>query len=126
MSISTPTVILIDRDEAVRSAMKFAFELDGLRVETYATGEAAFFETFPRTGCLVVDQDLEDQTGMELIQDLRRRRIDMPAILIATNPGRSVRRAAAIDGVPVVEKPILSDALLNAVRSTLAVPKSRQ
>ena len=44
----------------------------------------------------------------------------MPAVLITTNPRANLSLRAATAGVPIIEKPLLTDALLSAVRSALA------
>jgi hypothetical protein len=44
----------------------------------------------------------------------------MPAVLITTNPRPHLRARAAAAGVPIIEKPLLTDGLLSAVRSALA------
>lgn len=112
-------IILIDRDEAVRNAIQFAFGLEGLGVAVYAAGEAATPESLAAARCLIVDQDLDRQPGLDLIQDLRRRGVKAPAILLATNPGRLLRKAAKAAHVCLVEKPLLSDLLLERVRAAL-------
>ena len=81
--------------------------------------EAAASARLPSQGCLVVDYDLPGMNGLQLLRSLRARRVDLPAILITTQPKRAVRLEAAAAGVPIVEKPLLSDALLESVQHAL-------
>jgi hypothetical protein len=46
--------------------------------------------------------------------------VGLPAILITTNPRTALRNRAAAAGVPIVEKPLLTDALLTTVHNALA------
>jgi two-component system, LuxR family, response regulator FixJ len=57
--------------------------------------------------------------GLDLLVELRRREVDLPAILITTHPSSEVRRRAALAGVTLIEKPLLSDTLFQAIRATL-------
>lgn len=113
------TIVLVDDDAAVRSALTFAFELEGFRVEAHASGEALTAGELPSQGCMVLDYELPGMNGLDLLQVLRDRAVKLPAVLITTQPKRSVRIAAAAAGVPIVEKPLLSDALLESVQLAL-------
>lgn len=111
-----PTVILVDDDAAVRESLQFAFELEGYLVEAHACAETLTGpRAFPSEGCLVLDYGLPGMDGLTLLKTLRARHIDLPAVLITTQPKRSLREAAHQAGVPIIEKPLLSDALLRAV-----------
>ena len=114
-------VIVIDNDDAVLASLRFSLELEGFPVESYRTGgELLARAALPGSGCLVVDYNLPDMTGIELVDSLRRARVRLPAILITTNPSARLRRRAAQAGVPIVEKPLLGNALLDAIDAALA------
>lgn len=116
------TVFIIDDDEAVRAALKFSLEIDGHIVEVHESGEALVQRAeSPMTGCLVLEHALPGMNGLQLVQELRRRHVDLPAILVTTQPSRAVRAQAAAAGVPIVEKPLLTDALLVTVEEALAL-----
>ncbi len=117
-----PLVVLVEGDLAVTHAIEFAFGLEGLRVRSYPTGAAVLAsEQARRAGCLILDFELPDMDGLELLARLRADGVATSAILIVTNPGRTLRERARIAGVPIVEKPLLNDGLLDAVRQALAV-----
>jgi two-component system, LuxR family, response regulator FixJ len=121
ISAQGPVVIVVDDDPAVLGALKFALELEGFRIAAYRSGSELLAEpVFPTTGCLVIDYKLPEMDGLSLIADLRKRGFRLPAILITTNPTRSLRRRAAAVAAPIVEKPLFGDALSNAVWSILA------
>lgn len=119
---SRPVVILVDDDPAVTHAVQFSFDLEGLDVRRYRDGESLLADgPWPVASCcLVLDQNLPGLDGLSLLDRLRLQGVRLPAILITTNPRAAVRERAGSAGVPIIEKPLLTDALLTAVRGALA------
>ncbi|MGH7024395.1 MAG: response regulator [Caulobacteraceae bacterium] len=117
---SPAILIVVDDDQAVLEALKFAFEVDGYSVQPYSDGESLLKEeTFPDMACLVVDYKLPRLNGLQIIDRLRRRGVTLPAVLITT-PTPGVLASAKAAGVPVVGKPLLTTALIDTVRRLLA------
>ncbi len=118
---SRPTVILVDDDPAVAHAVQFSFDLEGLDVRKFTDAESLLASgPLPDKGCLVIDYQLPGVDGLVLLERLRENGVRMPAVLITTNPRPHLRARAAAAGVPIIEKPLLTDGLLSAVRSALA------
>lgn len=113
-------VVLVDDDPALLQALVFAFETDGYRVASYASGEALLAAIPPMAGCFVVDQNLPGLAGIELIERLRADGEQAPALLITTHPTRAVRTRAMGAGVEIVEKPLMGDALGRRVERLFA------
>lgn len=112
-------LILVDDDPAVLSALKFSLEVEGYNVRAYADAESLLAErNFPFFGCLILDYRLPGMNGLQLLRELRRRRVTLPAVLITT-PEPKVLAEAAAAGVPVVGKPLLSSALLDTIGEIL-------
>lgn len=119
---AAPVILIADADAALRAALAFTFELEGFRVESYADAAALRAATLPARGCLIVDHALSGGHGLALLRELRSRRPDLHAILIATHPRPAVRAAAARAGIPIVEKPLMGNALAECVQSKLGQP----
>ncbi len=116
-------LLLVDDDPAVRTALKFALELDGYEVETFPDAESlAACPRLPADGCLVVDLQLPGMDGLELVEVLRRRAVRLPALLITTHPTAIVRSRAQAAGVDIVEKPLLAETLGEALNRVLSAP----
>lgn len=116
-----PRVLLVDDDAALRAALQFALQLDGLSVETFASAEDLLERAdVTGVGCLVLDQNLPGMTGLDLLAVLRHGEVTTPALLITTHPAASLRRRAAAADVEIVEKPLLSDALSRSVLNLVA------
>ena len=119
-SAPPPTLLLVDDDVALRSALKFALELDGYRVQTFASGEALLAADLPaRNVCLVVDENLPGMGGLDSVGALRARSQDLPALLITSHPGPELRRRAGRMRVPIIEKPLIDDLLIRNIRWAL-------
>jgi FixJ family two-component response regulator len=115
-----PLVIVVDDDASVRSALQFALELEGFNVDVCESGEALLDRSLPETrACLVLDERLQGMSGLEALCLLRRRKVNLPAILITSTPRPQLRMAAKAAGVPIVEKPLIGDGLLAAIRIAL-------
>src|SRR5258708_33679034 len=108
---------IVDDDPAVRNSLKFSLEIDGFVVRTYGNAEALLSESeLSQFSCLVVDQNMPGTSGLDLVAKLRHRQIFVPVILITSHPPRVLIARANEAGVPIVEKPLLGNALLEEIR----------
>jgi len=115
-------VIVLDDDPAVRNSLKFSLEIEGFIVHAHATPADLLNDTdLERCKCLIVDQNMPDIKGLDLVQILRQRHINAPAILITSHPSVALSRNAANAGVPIVEKPLLGNALLDKINDAIAL-----
>jgi FixJ family two-component response regulator len=113
-------VMVIDDDLAVRNSLEFSLEIEGLTVRSYATGaELLGAGDLDSCDCFVIDQKMPGMSGLDLISTLRDRHISAPAILITSQPSASVRERAEKADIPIVEKPLLGNALLDKIRDVV-------
>lgn len=113
-------VHIVDDDPAVCSSLKFALEVDGFSVQTYARSEEVLAAEISREGCMIVDYNLPGLNGLDLLRELDRRDVHLPSFLITSNPALHVRRRATAQGVAIIEKPLLGNQLAEAVRDSFA------
>ena len=120
VTLPTPTVIIVDDDAAVLGALKFALEFEGFAVRAYPTAEDTLDDAgLTDCACFIIDQKLPGLSGLELVAALRKRQIAAPAILITSHPAVMLQERAARAGVPIVEKPLLGNVLLDRVRDAV-------
>lgn len=106
------SVLVVEDDPAVCGAVAFALRAEGYQVTTCARSDEAMALALEEPpACLVVDYLLPDMDGLALIGALRRRGVMPAAVLVTTNPDLQCRRRAAKANVPIVEKPLIGDAL---------------
>ncbi len=122
MSKECAVICIVDDDAAVRSALKFALELEGLRVRLYDGAQAMLGDhDLPLKGCLVIDYRMPGMDGLQLIDELRARDVRFPAIMITGRANKDLRRLAERSGVSsVLEKPLSDGMLVESIRSALA------
>ncbi len=122
MSTDTGPVIVVDDDDAVRQSLKFVLEIEGLQVRAYCDGAQLLAEpNMPTQGCLIVDYNMPGMNGIELVEHLRTRHVDLPAILMTGRISDHIRRKAGKAGFnQVIEKPLQDDSLVETIRTALA------
>ena len=112
-----PVIAVVDDDLAVCNSLKFSLELEGFIVRTYRSGtELLRSGDFGDCDCFVVDQRMPGMSGMELIALLREHKVATPAILVISQPNEALSLRAAKAAVPIVEKPFLSNTLVERIR----------
>jgi two-component system response regulator FixJ len=116
-SLSGLVVTVIDDDLAVRNALKFWLEIEGLTVRSYPSGaDLLSAGDLARCDCFVIDQKMPAMSGLDLIAQLRDRHFTAPAILLTSHPSVSLRERAEKADVPIMEKPLLENGLLDKIR----------
>jgi two-component system, LuxR family, response regulator FixJ len=114
-------VVIVDDDPAVCNALKFSLEIEGFDVRLYENGAQLLNDdAMADCSCLVVDERMPGIGGIDLIVELRQRNFASPTILMTSAPNTALARRAATINVPIVEKPLLTDALLDLIRSACA------
>jgi len=117
LSKPPPLVAVVDDDAAVCNSLKFALELEGFSVRTFGSGaELLGADDIGTCDCFVVDEKMPGMSGLEVIAEMRDRHISAPAILIISQPNTRVSARAAKSHVPIVEKPLLGNALVERIR----------
>jgi two-component system, LuxR family, response regulator FixJ len=117
-------VAVVDDDAAVRHALKFALEFEGLKVCLHESAQALLADAnLPRYGCLVIDYRMPDVDGLELVEVLRGKGIGVPVIMITGRANAGLRTRAGRAGInTVLEKPLSDGSLAAAIHSALGLP----
>lgn len=115
----SPSIVIVEDDASLQSALVFALEAEGFTVRAYSSGAPLVAEPV-RADCMVVDMRLPDMDGLSLIRRLRDRGVWAPAILTTTNPDDRTRRTAEAMGVQIVEKPLITGELRRSIDVLIA------
>jgi two-component system response regulator FixJ len=120
---ANPIVVVVDDDAAVRGSLKFALEIEGFAVRIYPKGDDLLGDLPLRDcACFIIDQKLPGMSGLDVVAELRKEHIAAPVILITSHPTTMLQERAARAGVPIVEKPLLGNTLIDRVRDAIAHP----
>jgi two-component system response regulator FixJ len=118
--IAGQEIFIVDDDAGVRRSLRALLESTHFVVRDYPSAKAFLAENIKAGGCLIVDIRMPEMSGLELQEEVVKRAIALPVIII-TGHGDvplAVRamRAGAID---FLEKPFDDEALFASVRRGL-------
>jgi two-component system response regulator FixJ len=116
-----PTVFIVDDETAIRSAIGLLVSTRGRGAEHFLAVKD-FLAKAPHVanGCLVVDLQMPGMNGVDLIEQLAERGIEIPAIVVTAYAEHAlIDRALAAGARQVFRKPFRDDELLNAIGDTL-------
>ena len=121
------SVAIIDDDEAVRDSLRLMLEASGYLVDVYETALQFLSQGNLNSGCLLVDVRMPGMSGLELQDELNRRQVSIP-VVIMTGHGEvqlavSAMKAGAVD---FIEKPFDEDRLLQSIARGLEVGRQSQ
>jgi CheY-like chemotaxis protein len=116
---SARSILVVDDDDDVRDSVRLLLEDEGYDVHTAADGREALalLRRIPLPGLALVDLRMPVMDGVELIHAIRRdaRLARLP--VLAFSAGSTL---APPPGVPLLQKPIGLQRLLDAIRSHTA------
>ena len=119
---SEPIVYVIDDDEAARDSLEFLLDCAGIRVRSFASADAFLKASPPLAGaCIVTDVRMPGRSGIELVEEMKRRGAVVPVIVITGHADVPLAIQAMHAGVAdFIEKPFDDEVMLAAIRKALA------
>lgn len=119
------TVFIVDDDQALRESLGWLLESAGIQFKGYATAQG-FLDQYKsdEAGCLLLDVRLPGLSGLDLQEELRRRGIP-PPIIIMTGHARVPIAIRALKGgaIDFIQKPFSDEALLKRVQEALELDR---
>jgi FixJ family two-component response regulator len=127
-TVSMPRVFVVDNDSSMRESLAWLLEAAGMSAETFETAEEFLASYRPdQPGCLVLDVRLPGMSGVILQEELVRREIKLPVIIITgyadVDTAVRVLKRGAFD---FIEKPLADDVLLDRIRQAMALDEYRR
>lgn len=125
---SKPTVFVVDNDEAVCDALGMLLRASGMRVETFLSA-VTFLDNYRpnRAGCLVLDIRMPGMSGLDLQDELHKRKISIPIVFLTGHGDVPMAvRALKKGAVDFIEKPHEEGRLVLAVLNALRVDEERR
>jgi two-component system response regulator FixJ len=115
------TVHIIEDDPAVRESLALLLNSAGLTTRIY-TSAREFLDAHPiPSGCMISDIRMPEMSGLELLEEMKNRRIQLPAIVMtAFADVPQAVKAMKLGAVDFIEKPFDDELMVSSVRSALA------
>ena len=117
----SPTIHLIDDDQAVRDSLALLIGTVGLRVQPWSDPQA-FLNTFDREaiGAIVLDVRMPGISGLAVLDTLVAQGVDQPVIMLTGHGTVDMcRRAFKAGAAEFLEKPVNDEALLEALQNAV-------
>jgi DNA-binding NarL/FixJ family response regulator len=124
MGNTSPVVIIIDDDQAVRDYARFILELEGMIVFEATDGNQGLAKASEHQPSLIItDLVMPDKEGIETIREIKERfpGCGIVAISGALNSQSYLSLASCLGAHCVVRKPFDRRQFLDAVRKALAL-----
>lgn len=116
-----PKVYVVDDDPAMRDSLRWLLESVDFSVQVFDSA-TAFLDGYggERPACLVLDVRMPGMSGLDLQDELVRRGVTIPMIMISAHGDVPVAvRALKSGAIDFIEKPFSDQLLLDRVRQAL-------
>ena len=125
---SEQIIHVVDDDEALRDSMTWMLEGNNYKVATYESAEAFLRVISPAmAGCVVLDVRMPGMNGLELFEELGRRRCTLPVVFITGHGDVPMAVSALKKGaVDFIEKPFSEADMLRLIEQCLTLERGNR
>jgi len=110
-------ILVVDDDDSVCRALARLLRSFGFDVTTFGSAAALLAAGVPAdTACLVADVRMPGMGGVELCEQLHAAGQELPTVFITAH-GTEDMRSLMLRRYPVLEKPVASDRLVQAIEA---------
>ena len=121
------TIFIVDDDAAIRDSLRMMLEVAGYTVRDFASAQSFLSDADLQGGCLIVDIRMPGMGGLELQEELVRRKANVPVIVITGHGDVPLAvRAMRAGAMDFVEKPFDSERMLQSVADALEAGQRAQ
>ena len=116
-------VSIVDDDGAVRDSLQALLESAGFEVRAFDTARKVLDDpTLAQSGCLVTDIRMPDMDGLTLQEELVRRQVRLPVIVVTGHGDVPLAvQAMKAGAMNFMEKPFDDDLLIDTIRRALSL-----
>lgn len=123
-----PYVRCVDDDEALLRSIEYFLNSSGIGCRCYTSGRDLLrLDPLFVGGCIVLDLKMPDMTGLQVFEELRKRRVDLPVLFFTAYGEIDTVVETMRDGAfHFVEKPLQPDKFLEIVKMALKESERRR
>ena len=116
-----PMIYIVDDEESVRKGLSRLLRSMGMPCRDFASAEQFLAELDPQQkSCVLLDITMPRLTGLQLQDELKKRKINLPIIAVSANDDADTSSQARQLGARFfLRKPVDDQALLDAIRWVL-------
>ena len=121
MSITNPTVFIVDDDSAIRDSLSLMIEQDNIAVQVFDSAESFLAAYQPECrSCAIVDIRMSGMDGIQLHKALLERNILLPIIFLTGHGDIPMSvHAMKAGAVDFLTKPVTREKLLTSIRAAI-------
>ncbi len=116
-----PLIRVVNDDQDFLDGLRFLLDAQGWRTAGYRSAQAFLTADAPSVpGCLVLDIRMPGMSGIELQEEIKRRGIDLPIIILTGHADiDSAVRTLKMGAVDFLQKPVSPQAFLESVEEAV-------
>ena len=121
MNATNAMVYIVDDDAGMRDSLALLLSLRGFSTQIFANAGDVLKAYQPDWhGCMLIDVRMPGMSGLELLQELRKRGCTVPVVIITAHGDVATARAALkAKAADFLEKPIDDDILIDVLRDAI-------
>lgn len=120
--MSDEHVFVVDDDADIRDSMRLLLEVAGFKVRNFTSAKQFLADEAAKQGCLIADIRMPDMSGLELQEEVARRHLDLPVIIMTGHGDVPLAvRAMKAGAIDFLEKPFDEEKMLASVRRALEI-----
>jgi len=121
------TIFIVDDDAAIRDSLRMMLEAAGYKVRDFASAQTFLSDADLQGGCLIVDIRMPGMGGLELQEELVKRKANIPVIVITGHGDVPLAvRAMRAGAADFVEKPFDEQRMLQSIADALEAGQRAQ
>jgi two-component system, LuxR family, response regulator FixJ len=122
ITVAEQSVSIVDGCASFRDSLGALLAAAGLAVYTYPSGLHFLADYRPKSGCLVADIRLPEMSGLELHEEIVRRGMNLPVIIVTSHADVPLAVCAMKAGaVDFIEKPFNENAMVASIQRALEI-----
>jgi FixJ family two-component response regulator len=126
MAKKRPVIAIVDDDPSILKALAVLLSSRSLQAKTFQSGRqflASLADELP--SCLILDLQMPEMTGLEVQQDLARRGLKIPTIIVTAHDAAEMRvRCKSAGAIAYLSKPVRDELLFAAIDGATAAAQA--